>query len=42
MRYVYRRVTTVPVHAGEVIGPGLLGQILYDCEITHTQLEKVL
>jgi predicted RNA binding protein YcfA (HicA-like mRNA interferase family) len=24
----------VPVHAGETIGPGLLGKILRDCEMT--------
>jgi predicted RNA binding protein YcfA (HicA-like mRNA interferase family) len=36
------RVTTVPVHAGEMIGPGLLGQILRDCELTHEQLEDLL
>jgi predicted RNA binding protein YcfA (HicA-like mRNA interferase family) len=36
------RVTTVPVHAGETIGPGLLAQILRDCELTHEELEDVL
>jgi predicted RNA binding protein YcfA (HicA-like mRNA interferase family) len=36
------RTTVVPVHAGEVIGPGLLGKILRDCEITRQQLGDVL
>jgi predicted RNA binding protein YcfA (HicA-like mRNA interferase family) len=36
------RVTTVPMHAGETIGPGLLGQILRDCDLTHDQLEALL
>jgi len=36
------RVTTVPVHAGEAIGPGLLGQILDDCDLTHDHLEALL
>lgn len=36
------RVTTVPVHAGETIGPGLLAQILRDCDLTHEDLEEQL
>jgi predicted RNA binding protein YcfA (HicA-like mRNA interferase family) len=36
------RVTTVPVHSGETIGPGLLGQILRDCEMTPAQLDAIL
>ena len=32
LRHADGRVTTVPVHAGETIGPGLLGQILRDCD----------
>jgi predicted RNA binding protein YcfA (HicA-like mRNA interferase family) len=36
------RTTIVPVHAGEGIGPGLLGKILRDCEITRQQLGDVL
>ena len=28
------RGTSVPVHAGETIGPGLLSKILRDCEMT--------
>ena len=28
------RVTTVPVHSGEIIGPGLLRAILRDIEMT--------
>lgn len=36
------RATVVPVHAGETIGPGLLGKILKDAEIEPTQLEKLL
>jgi predicted RNA binding protein YcfA (HicA-like mRNA interferase family) len=42
LRHPDGRVTTVPVHAGETIGPGLLAQILRDCEITHGQLEVLL
>ena len=38
LRHADGRVTTVPVHAGERIGPGLLGQILRDCDLTHDQL----
>jgi predicted RNA binding protein YcfA (HicA-like mRNA interferase family) len=32
-------VTVVPVHAGETIGPGLLGKILKDVEMTAEELE---
>ena len=28
------RTTTVPVHAGEIVGPGLLRSILSDAELT--------
>jgi predicted RNA binding protein YcfA (HicA-like mRNA interferase family) len=36
------RTTVVPVHAGEVIGPGLMGQILADCELTVEKLQQLL
>ena len=36
------RATVVPVHAGETIGPGLLGQILRDCKLTRNDLQKLL
>jgi predicted RNA binding protein YcfA (HicA-like mRNA interferase family) len=42
LRHSDGRVTTVPVHAGETIGPGLLGQILRDCDLTHEQLKDLL
>ena len=32
------RRTVVPVHAGEVIGPGLLSKILQDTDIDRTDL----
>jgi predicted RNA binding protein YcfA (HicA-like mRNA interferase family) len=32
------RVTTVPVHAGETIGPGLLRSVLRDVEMSAEQL----
>jgi predicted RNA binding protein YcfA (HicA-like mRNA interferase family) len=42
LRHPDGRVTTVPVHAGETIGPGLLGQILRDCDLTHEQFQELL
>ncbi len=36
------RTTVVPVHRGETIGPGLLGKILRDCEITRQELLNLL
>ena len=36
------RVTVVPAHSGETIGPGLLSKILRDCELSREQLAGVL
>lgn len=42
LRHPDGRVTTVLVHAGETIGPGLLSQILRDIDLTHEQFEDLL
>ena len=42
LRHADGRCTTVPVHAGETIGRGLLAQIRRDCEISAEDLRKVL
>ncbi len=42
LRHADGRITTVPVHAGETIGPGLLAQILHDCDLAHDQLDAFL
>jgi len=42
LRHADGRVTTVPVHAGETIGPGLLAKIPRDCELTPEQLRALL
>lgn len=34
------RRTVVPVHSGEVIGPGLLTKILRDCELTAEEFNR--
>jgi len=34
------RVTVVPIHAGESLGPGLLSKILRDVEMTREDLHK--
>lgn len=36
------RSTVIPVHAGETIGPGLIGKILRDCELSREQLQNLL
>lgn len=36
------RVTVIPVHTGEMIGPGLLLKILHDCEISRAELTALL
>jgi predicted RNA binding protein YcfA (HicA-like mRNA interferase family) len=33
LRHVDGRVTTVPLHRGEIIGPGLLKQIMRDARL---------
>ncbi len=40
LKHADGRVTTVPVHSGEVIGPGLLRAILRDIEMTAEELLK--
>ncbi len=42
LRHPDDRVTVVPVHAGEVIGPGLMQKILRDCEMTPEEFEALL
>ncbi len=42
MRDRHGHTTIVPVHSGETIGPGLLGKIMHDCEVTRQQLREVL
>jgi predicted RNA binding protein YcfA (HicA-like mRNA interferase family) len=36
------KVTVIPVHSNEIIGPGLLTKILADCEIKKEELLKLL
>jgi predicted RNA binding protein YcfA (HicA-like mRNA interferase family) len=38
MRHQDGRVTTIPVHAGETLGPGLLRQILRDTQLQINDL----
>jgi len=38
LRHEDGRVTTVPVHSGETLGPGLLRAILRDVELTAEEL----
>lgn len=42
LRHVDGRVTVVPVHSGETVGPGLLNKILSDCDITRDDFLKLL
>lgn len=36
------RMTVVPVHSNESIGPGLLHKILQDCELTNEEFLNLL
>lgn len=40
LRHPDGRCTVVPVHRGEIIGRGLVAQILRDCEITREDIRK--
>ncbi len=42
LRHADGRVTVVPAHAGETIGPGLLAKILRDCELDREQFRSLL
>jgi predicted RNA binding protein YcfA (HicA-like mRNA interferase family) len=42
LRHPDGRVTVVPAHRGETIGPGLLAQILRDCDLSREKLRENL
>jgi len=42
LRHADGRVTTVPVHSGETIGPGLLRSILRDVELSVNEFLRQL
>jgi predicted RNA binding protein YcfA (HicA-like mRNA interferase family) len=42
LRHGDGRVTVVPVHGKEPIGPGLMGKILHDCRLTREDVTKLL
>jgi predicted RNA binding protein YcfA (HicA-like mRNA interferase family) len=42
LRHADGRATVVPVHAGEIVGPGLLAAILRDCEIDRDDFVALL
>ncbi|MFH1118060.1 MAG: type II toxin-antitoxin system HicA family toxin [Pseudomonadota bacterium] len=42
LRHADGRVTVVPVHSGETVGPGLLSRILNDCDLTRGEFEELL
>ncbi len=42
LRHSDGRVTVVPVHAGGVIGPGLMLKILRDCEMIPGEFDALL
>ena len=42
LRHADGRVTTVPVHGAETIGPGLLSRIVRDCDLAREDFEALL
>jgi predicted RNA binding protein YcfA (HicA-like mRNA interferase family) len=42
LRHADGRMTVVPVHGKEEIGPGLLAKILRDCDVSRDELHSLL
>ena len=42
MRHTDGRSTVVPVHRGEIIGPGLMSKILRDCELERAEFMTLI
>jgi predicted RNA binding protein YcfA (HicA-like mRNA interferase family) len=42
LRHADGRVTTVPVHGSEIIGPGLLSRVLRDCDLSREDFDTLL
>jgi len=42
LRHSDGRITVVPVHSGETIGPGLLAKILRDCDLSRDQFQQLM
>ncbi|MPZ33170.1 MAG: addiction module toxin, HicA family [Rhodospirillales bacterium] len=42
LRHADGRMTVVPVHGREEIGPGLLAKILRDCDMSRDELRALL
>jgi predicted RNA binding protein YcfA (HicA-like mRNA interferase family) len=42
LRHPDGRSTVIPVHAGEDLGPGLLGKVLRDAKLTREKLKSYL
>jgi len=42
LRHTDGRSTVVPVHSGEIIGPGLFTKILRDCQLRVEELQRLI
>jgi predicted RNA binding protein YcfA (HicA-like mRNA interferase family) len=42
LRHADGRMTVVPIHGKEEIGPGLLAKILRDCDLSRDELRDLL
>jgi predicted RNA binding protein YcfA (HicA-like mRNA interferase family) len=36
------RVTVIPIHSGEIIGPGLMSKILLDCDLSREEFQRLI
>jgi len=42
LKHADGRSTVVPVHAGEVLGPGIMSKILRDTELSREEFRRLL
>ena len=42
LRHADGRSTVVPVHSGEVLGPGIMAKLLRDAELSRTDFRRLL
>ena len=41
LKHVDGRATVIPIHSGEVLGPGIMAKILRDTELSREEFRKL-
>lgn len=42
LKHLDGRVTVVPIHSGEILGPGIMSKILRDTKLSREEFHKLL